>query len=96
MKHNKRVRIPQSLLSLWAFDRRLKWKVWGPFQYTAKMHHVWWGRYVCPDWEPLCVTCQSARLWKEVQENNQAITFDEFNAKVNDALAIAQEEANNG
>ena len=90
MKRNKRVRVHHSLLDMWTFDRR--WKVWGPRQYTAKMHHVWSGSYVCPDWEAECITCQSAKLWKEVQENNQAITFDEFNAQVDAALAIAQAE----
>ncbi len=88
MKRNKRIRIHQSLLGIWKYDRR--WKVWGPRQYTAKMHRVWAGAYVCPDWEPECVTCQSAKLWKEV--NNTPITFDEFNARVDAALEIAQAE----
>ena len=65
---------------------------WGPMPYTAKRHKYWSGSYVCPDWEAECVTCQSAKLWKEVQENNQTITFDEFNAQVDAALAIAQAE----
>lgn len=65
---------------------------WGPMPYTAKRHKFWSGSYVCPDWEPECITCQSARLWQEVQENNQTITFDAFNAQVDAALAIAQEE----